>query len=324
MRTIRYVFFVLILLTGIASAIFFAARETFLSWGTDTIKNSLRELSKAARSGAYIDQCSAKGGESGNFSVTDIKTQLRFTSASEYVMEVICSQFSFDPIVFAQGSLPEYVVRLPGTSGMVYGGERAGVMLEVFGEIEQLTSDFFGQDLNWLSKRKAVILDGDQIQVVDASASLQLGSGPVTSCSGYGHACCQFPSELGKGGRIIGLADCPESCYAQCIARPMILAFNANPFFDDAMKRTVRVRENATVEFSVVSNAPPNAGMRAIFEFGDGQNAELSDLETPVSHVYSCPVESCEYVANVRLIDAKGTESAESSVSYMTVLVEQQ
>jgi hypothetical protein len=322
MRTIRYILLSVIFLTILAAIVYFSARETFLSWGTDAVKDSLRELIKAARSGTYANQCATKGSGGGSVSAEDIKVQLRFTSSSEYVMEAICPQFAFDPIVFAQGSLPEYVVRVPGSSGMVYGGERAGIVLEVFGEFERSASTLFERDLSWLSKRKAVILDEGNIQIVDDAATLQLGSGPVTSCSGYGYACCQSPSELGRGESILGLTDCPESCYAQCVARPMVLAFNPNPFFDDAMTRIVRVQSNTAVEFTVVSDAPSDAGVRAVFEFGDGQTAESSDLETPVTHVYPCAVESCEYVATVQLIDAKGTESAESSISRMLVLVE--
>jgi hypothetical protein len=322
MRTIRYILLGFFVLSLVGTSVFFAARETFLSWGSDAVKDSLRELVKSARGGTYVQDCSQRIGENASISPDDITVQLRFVSSNEYVMEAICPQFAFDPIVFAQGSLPEYVTRVPGSSGMVYGGERSGVVLEVFGDIEETASVFFERDMSWISKRKAVVLAADAIQIVDDSPSMELGSGPVTSCSGYGYACCSVAAEKGTGNRILGLNDCPDSCYSSCIMRPMVLAFNSSPFFEDATTRVVRVRSNTAIEFSVVSNSLADAGVSAIFDFGDGEMLVTSDLTTPVAHRYSCATSGCQYTATVQLVDAQGIESAETSITQMVVLVE--
>ncbi len=309
------------MLVLVVAGAFFGAREYFLNKGIDTVRASLRELVKAGRSGMYANQCQSNGLRAGG-QTTSPTTQLRFTSSTEYVLEVICRDFSFEPVVVGSGTLPQFVTKIPGTSGFIYGDDTSsGVGLQVFEDLAKNVAETVGKPVPFVSKRIAMTLQGSTIKVAGLDALPQVAAGPVTTCVGYGYFCCQDGVQQGVGAQITGLTECKASCFAQCVAQPIVLAFNPNPFFIDSEQRVVSVRSGGVVEFSVVSDALADEKITALFTFGDGKTEERSDLTTPVSHVYSCALPSCEFTASVRLTNAQGVESSESTISKITVRV---
>lgn len=305
----------------VVAGAFFGAREYFLNKGIDTVRASLRELVKAGRSGMFASQCQSNGLQAGGQTTSPI-TQLRFTSSTEYVLEVVCQDFSFEPVVVGSGTLPQFVTKIPGTSGFVYGDATiSGVGLEVFGDFAKSVDETLGKPIPFISRRIAMTLQGSTIKVAALDALPQADAGPVTSCVGYGYFCCQDGAQQGVGAQITGLAECKASCFAQCRAQPVVLAFNPNPFFIDSELRIVSVRSGSVVEFSVVSDLLADEKVTALFTFGDGKTEERSDLTTPVSHVYSCALPSCEFTASVRLTNGNGIDSSESAISKITVRV---
>lgn len=316
-KSIPLLFFVILLVVGA----FFGVREYFLNKGIDTMRASLRELVKAGRSGIYITECQNNGLQAGGQAPPT--AQLRFTSSTEYVLEILCHEFSFESLIIGSGSLPQYVKKVPGTSGFVYKDAAiSGIALEVFGDVAKSVDETVGRPIPFISRRIAVMLQGSTVKVAAPDALPQANSGPVTSCTGYGYFCCQNGVQQGVGSQITGLTECKTSCYSQCVAQPIVLSFNPNPFFIDSELRIVSVPSGSAVEFVVVSDMSADAKVTALFNFGDGKTEERGDLATPVSHVYSCAQPSCEFTASVRLTNDQGVESSETGISKMKIMVE--
>lgn len=318
MRIIKFLLgaSVIVLLLGAVS--FFAAREAFLYWGRTSLKDSIRQLARSGAGGAYEIQCTARGSQDGGTGRATV--QLRFLSSTEYVLEAICEQYSFDPILIDRKELPQFVKKVPGTSGYIWGADQTGVVIEVFGDLEKQVQEFFLRDISFISKAQAIIMNGSSIIV--AAEQTEVGVGPVTSCMGYGYFCCQEASEKGIGKQITGLAGCERSCFSQCIARPVILSFTPNPFFSDIKNRVVQTSSRMPVEFSVIADGRDGDQLQGVIEFGDGASTRITDFSKPVQHQYRCDSGVCQYTAVVKLTDRWGVESVQSSISTITVIVE--
>jgi hypothetical protein len=320
MQVLRKFFVALIFVLLLSVGGFLLLREYVLSTGTTVLKDSLRTLVKTARSGSYAEQCTSRS--SSKIQTKEPVVQLRFISSTEYVVEVVCSEFAFDPILAEHGSLPQFVTKVPGTSGYVYDSEgRSGVALVVFAELERSLSALVGKNLSFVQKSTAMILDNVSISREAVESLETVSAGPVTSCEGYGFSCCQDGIQMGVGEQISGLVACKASCYSSCIARPVILAFNPNPFFESVTERVVRTHPGGTVEFVVVSDVI-GSGATANFSFGDGETAQSSDFTQPTAHRYLCATGSCRYSTSVRVNNAQGVESSESVLSKITVIVD--
>lgn len=323
MTIFKRVFAFLVLALLFFGLAFLGVREFVMGKGTTTLKNSLRELVQVARANPYDKHCTGKGlslegGEK------KAQIQLRFVSSSEYLLEVVCPGFAFEPIVIRQYELPSGVIKVPGNSGFVYSEENlSGVALEVFGELEKMVRELFPTlPEESIAKQVAVTLRESSIMIGSVQLLATAPQGPVTSCSGYGFYCCQEETEQGVGDQLAGLRECKSSCFAQCVPRPTVLALNTNPFFDDAKNRLVVVSPGSTVEFLVVTSTTSEVGTTATFDFGDGESAISSDLSIPTPHVFSCATTSCSYVTTVTLTDAQGVRSVASPISTVTVRVE--
>jgi hypothetical protein len=227
--------------------------------------------------------------------------QLRFTSSTEYVVEVICGSFVLDPILVERQELPMFVEKRIGNSGIVWGTGRSGIVLEVFG-------------------RSAAIGIENELTFTDSGSANDLGTGPRTACAGYGFQCCQPETTAGQGEQLTGVMDCPRSCFTTCLARPVILSFTTQPFYDQAT-RTLTVVPNDPVDFAYVASAGNNPSVTVTIEFGDGQTQQLSTLSGLATHTYSCQQARCEYQATVRAVDGDGIEAAATPLTMITVVV---
>lgn len=317
MRVLRliisaFLFFLVITVGG-----FFILREALLYWGSNNIKNSLRELSLAQNRGSYGSQCSALGAST----VTGeqlVSYQLRFISSTEYLVEAVCEGFAFDPILIAQGSLPQFVTKVPGTSGFLMSFEQTGIELEVFAQEITQMSNTTGFDFAFLGKKRTMVAEHGVI-IKDATLNYA-SSGPVTVCSGYGYKCCNEITHFGIGDRIIGLPDCQESCYSACATRPVLLSFNTNPLIDPRT-RTVTIISGTPVEFTFVADRGDATTLNGILDYGDGVKASISGLAGQISHTYECMSSSCEYLASVTLEDNWGAKSAPLEISKVKIIV---
>ncbi|NCQ66109.1 MAG: hypothetical protein COZ34_04595 [Candidatus Pacebacteria bacterium CG_4_10_14_3_um_filter_34_15] len=317
MRIIKLLFSAIIIFLLITVTGFFIARESLLFWGTSKIKNSLRTLTLSKSRDSFISQCKQLGSTFVNGE--DLVTyRLRFLSSNEYLLEAVCSQFSFDPILIEQVVLPNFVTKVPGTSGFILGSRPNGIELQVFSEEISKISDAIKIDLTGLSRKQALIADNGVI--ISDGEDRFIGGGPVTSCNGYGYECCQDVSQTGIGDKITGLVDCEKSCYSACATRPVVLSFNSNPLFDP-QARSLEITNEATVEFTYVADAGKATTVGGVLDFGDGKKLPISGLAGQSSHTYSCARASCEYTVRLVLEDNWGVESAETNISKIKIIV---
>lgn len=317
MRILRLIISAFLFFLVIAIGGFFIMREVLLYWGSNNIRNSLRELSLAQNRGTYGSQCSALGATT----VTGehlVSYQLRFISSTEYLVEAVCEGFSFDPIQIAQGSLPQFVTKVPGTSGFLMSFEQTGIELEVFAtEIAQI-SKTTGFDFSFLGKKRALVTENGVV-IKDATLNF-VGNGPVTICGGYGYKCCNEITHFGVGDRIIGLPDCEQSCYSACTTRPVLLSFNTHPLIDPRT-RTITIASGTPVEFTFVADRGEATTINGILDYGDGAKTPISGLAGQISHTYECNTSSCEYIASVVLEDNWGAKSAPLEISKVKIIV---
>ncbi len=299
MRIIKFIFKSVILLLVIGGIGFLLAREILLFMGVGKMKSSLSSLRSMAVQRTYFAKCKEKGS---TFSLGDdlAVLQLRFISSNEYVTEILCSQFSIDPIIISQEKLPQFVGKKPGESGIIWGNNRSGVTLEIFG-------------------RSTSILVEDRL--IDTNSSEEdLGIGPRTSCSGYGYFCCQMESEKGDGQQLSGSLDCPKSCFSQCLSRPVVLAFNTEPALD-LQKRVVFINSGEDITFSFVIDAGSSEQTNVRLDYGDGTSDMFYADKQIASHSYRCLEERCQYNATLVVENEQGITAADLPIMRLSVVV---
>lgn len=309
-----FLFFAVISLGG-----FFLTRELLLFWGKSNIRNSLKSLNLARTAGSYTAQCLDLGANI--VTGEQIATyQIRFISSSEYRVEVVCEGFLYEPIVISQETLPNFVTKVPGTSGLFSSPTRqSGIDLTVFSEEIKKLTESTGFDFSLLSRHEPIIVENGVI-IADVDIPLTVGSGPVTICQGYGYECCNEISHFGVGDKITGLTDCQQSCYSSCATRPVLLTFNTNPVLDPAT-RTVQVTSGSPVEFTFVADFGKATSISGILDFGDGTKAPVSGLAGQTAHTYECASARCSYTAKITLEDNWGVKSADVALSKITIVV---
>lgn len=307
-----FIFFIIIVVGG-----FFLVREGLLYWGSSNVRGSLREMVQAKNRGSFGSQCT----QLGSVAIGDeqlVTYQVRFITSSEYLVEAVCEGFQYDPITIEQGSLPQFVTKVPGSSGFRYSYDAHGIELEVFSSEVAALSKATGFDFSFLVKKKTLIVD--QGILIKSDATSFLGEGPVTICAGYGYECCNEVSHFGVGNQIIGLPDCENSCFSSCASRPVLLSFNTNPLMDPKT-RSITIGPGDSVMFTFVADSGEAKSMSGVINFGDGQKAPISGLAGQVSHDYACASTKCTYVASLVLEDNWGVKSAELQTSKVTILV---
>lgn len=320
MRALQYILISFLVIGFLAVSSFLVAREVLVYWSGKTLERSIGTLRKAQLAGTYSRQCAQKGSTVIDDSQSIVMLQLRFISSTDFVLEGVCQQFSFDPIPIGRGELPPFIEKVPGTSGFIVDDRSSSaVSISVFEDYVDLLTDSTGIDLSFLRRQEHfAFADGD---LIDADETLAYDQGPVTTCGGYGFQCCQQASEAGIGERITGLSDCSEQCYAQCIPRPILLSFSTDPLVNP-IDRTVKVQSGQQVDFSYLADDARDEHLRATIEFGDGARTEAPHKQGVVTHTYQCPTGSCQYTAHITLYDSWGVASAETSHSKIIVNVQ--
>ena len=319
MRILKLIFSATIFFVITVAIGFFSARGVLLHFGTSKIKKSFKTLSLSRNHEFYASECRELGSVSiGSEGI--VRLQLRFLSSKEYILEAVCNQFSFDPILIGQDSLPNFVTKMPGSSGFILNSSGNNIKLQVFAdEIEKLSKSL-NIDLSVLIKTESLISNNGIDIVTDDNISNVIRSGPVTSCGGYGYECCQEISQVGVGGKITGLVDCEETCYSSCATRPIILSFNTSPIFEPR-ERSLTVSSGDTVEFTYVADAGEATTVGGVLDFGDGKKLPVTGLAGQSSHTYSCSRSRCEYTVQLILEDNWGIESFDTNISKIKILV---
>ena len=298
----------------IVASEYYFTREYFLYRGVENFKKTILTVQKS-----NTTVCSTREDLLDTLPVEGQPTvQLRFTSDTEYLVEILCPGYQFDPVLVMQGELDRYVSKVPGSSGILVGEDRTGVELAVFKNVHKQLSDWAGRDVPFIEKSKKIIIENGAFIV--AQPEDELGSGPITSCEGFGYQCCQLESQIGIGNTIEGLQGCEKTCFSSCASRPFVLSFTSNPFFD-VKTRIVEISDGESIDFSYVVDPGESDAIQVFVDYGDGSSDQSLEKNGMFSHIYNCPADECEYSARMTVTDSAGVESAWTPVSLITVKV---
>jgi hypothetical protein len=302
MRVLRFFLSSFIVIAIVAGVGFLVTREALLIWGMSTLRSSVTKMrSTSVNLEPYVRECQKRGGSDLSESIIE-RIQTRFTSSTEFEVEVICRQFFLDPIVLDHKQLPPFVMKAPGSSGLIWDNELTSVTLRVWG------------------RSRSLVLTGDTVSYTNDVVSAPIGSGPVAACQGYGFSCCSLESAQGVGDQIPGANDCPKSCFSSCVSRPIILSFSSDPFYEPE-NRELRIKAGESVVFSYVIDFGPRPMGQIQLSFGDGQSQSFTESEGTIDHVYTCNQAQCVYPAQISATDSQGVTSGTTAVTKITVVV---
>ncbi|MFH2118131.1 MAG: hypothetical protein ABII10_00115 [Candidatus Paceibacterota bacterium] len=319
-------------------------REVQLYKAVSQVRSVARNLSSAQTTGEFGRTCLEYGGSpANNQSLT--RAQIRFVSDKDYILEIVCQTNESLREVIKEGSLPLLVTKGVNQSGLISNQQQHGLTLSILG-------------------RTGVVYEGDSfIQSSTryrADDELILDRGPTTVCAGYGFICCNETYQLGQNQQNTQAWDCPKSCYESCIDKPVILNFYSEPYFA-TRTRIVRTQSGESIEFFYTVNdiqgdlltrqladqeewsdlnwparllrlvenflnQKPTADSLAkvVITFGDGEAAELSDLQGSVVHTYTCNQRLCVYNAVVQAVTQNEITSSLDQNSNIQIQVQGQ
>lgn len=302
MRVLKFLFSSAIIVGILGAVGFLIWREYMLMTGISQLRASMRQVTTiATNSGTYVNSCRERG-------VLDLDTgaiqaiQIRFTSSTTYQVEVVCNQFALDPIIAERASLPRFVEKVPGESGIIWGEARSGVALSMFG------------------RTRSIYVEDSQVhtgELMDVQGSF----GPVTSCSGHGFTCCQAETSIGEGSQLTNVTDCRASCFSSCVPRPVVLSFTTQPFYD-LKTRVLYAPKGQEVTVAYVLDPAGSENLDVTIDFGDGSQNALTQFTGSTTHIYNCQDSSCSYQLKIEAVNEHGISSAQTPVTSVTVFVQ--
>lgn len=301
MRILRFLFTSAIVLgiVGVIAALI--GREVLLFMGVSQIRASLSTLKNVSKNaGNYAQQCRQKGAPIESEVISAV--QIRFLSDSDYQLEVICNQFQHEPLIVRGQSLPPFVKKIAGSSGIIWGDGPSGIALAVFG------------------RKRAVVVEQEEVFYLPYSDQVTLGAGPITSCQGFGYTCCSAESSEGVGSQLTQASDCPRTCFTSCREVPTVLAFSSDPYVDPA-SRVAQTKAGEPITFSFVAKANEELAPEVVLDYGDGNQDRFLELIGSSQHIYNCSSGSCQYVVTLTVTTADGAQSRVLPLSSMTVVV---
>ncbi len=302
MRIIKFLLISTLIMTIVGGVGFLILREAMLIWGMSHLRTSVGKMRNISVNVApYVKECQKRGETDLSQNVID-RIQLRFTTNRDYQLEVVCRQFQLDPMVVDAYSLPPLLTKAAGTSGLIWNQPLSSITLSIWG------------------RQRSLILEETDVSYTNDTPNTPLGSGPVTSCQGYGFSCCQQESTQGVGDLITVAADCPKTCYASCVSRPIVLSFSSEPFFDPKT-RSLTVDSGELVTFSYVVDMGAAKTGTMTLDYGDGTSDQLTELVHTLDHQYVCQRGNCQFTAKLSATDSQNVSSMATPVTALIINV---
>lgn len=302
MRILSFVLRSVLILGAVAVIGGLVAREVLLIWAAAQLQTDLQSVRQALKDGEYAKQCVAKGAtvvEGEQVAVA----QVRFNDATHYDVEIICARYQLEPNILKSATLPPFVRKLPGSSGVTVGTAYSGVVLSIFG------------------RQQVVSVEDEAVKSGGSSDAISVGSGPAATCTGYGFTCCALETEIGTGQQVTQAQDCPRSCYSACQRRPVLLSLTADPYID-TQTRTTTLEGDQPIVVNYVIQPGAAAGITLHLDFGDGTVEQSTTVTGSFTHTYQCAHTSCQYTARSSIVDSTGVTAADAVYSSFTVLVQ--
>lgn len=317
------VFFLLVGLGIVLGVGMLMAREYILWQGIKSMRADLRSLARLTSATSCAKEFGAVGSGEQPY------RQLRFTSDRDYTLELVCPRFPDQPLAQEQRTLARFISKMPGSAGIIDRLEVAEsyVGLVVFHELATGLPEVLQPWLQWVSRGELIGLEAGAVMTKpltdDATLTVatRFGTGPVSTCEGYGFSCCDTQREFGMGDRINDLPSCPGNCYARCLPRPLIVSWKSNPLPDWETKAVVLPSGGSVQFFYVLEDATAAGPWTAQVQFGDGLFARAEGKSGVVEHRYTCAIGSCEYIASVVVENAHGARSAQTELVKLKVVV---
>lgn len=303
MRILRYLLISIAIIVSVSVLTFFVAREALLTWSVWGVKDALGDLQAAAVNPVtHSDKCT-------QFRVSNAQlarvqsVELTFVNDRKYQLQIVCEDYAYQPVVLKQYELGPLVTKVPGSAGFVW-SETIPTMVSVqlWGRTQTIT----------LNNGKVTVTQG--LPLVNTTLS------PKATCQGFGYQCCNADSTQGAGSSATGATDCPRTCFAQCLVRPVVLSLNTQPFYDPAT-RTVAIQSGQDVLFNFTTNLSPDKVKATVLEFGDGQVYQTASPSGEVSHTYVCTDQMCEYQSRLIITDTQNLSNPTNAVSQVKVMV---
>lgn len=342
MRVLKIFFtsMVILFLTALVGSLI--SREILLSAALSQLKGDMKFLAQSSTGGEFFKQCLEYSGGSFVDEGSMVRNQIRFISDSDYVLESVCKASESVRKVIKNKTLPPLVRRAAGQSGLVQGQSGHGVEVGIFG-------------------RAGVVYEEENVLFVASSKinelNVILNEGPATVCSGYGYVCCGDDYQAGQDFYQPNALDCPKSCYASCVEKPVVLTFNSEPTGDDS--KVVSLQSGDFIEFIyTISDVKGDVFAREnlfeteadqlrwdekilnilnkytqqettadevaeiIISFGDGTSEKLLDLHGRTGHTYTCERKAiCVYNVTIQATTKFGVTSSLDGVAKIQVQV---
>lgn len=326
-RTLRYFFLFNALALIVAICGILVAKVVLLKLASSQVSKATLELERNRFARTVHTHCQALGAfDSGTDQYTVVTQHVRFTSDTEYVQEGVCPGFSLAPIELGTFELPAFTSKVAGSSGIVTGQDaESGIELQVFAREVERVAQFVPPTITaalsdiFVGKKSVVLSNGKIVSGIPVE--FLATAGPQSTCSGFGYSCCDVISELGVGQTYARATDCPNNCYSQCDALPVILSFNTSPTLS-LRDRSVSIAKNETVTFSYVLDVPDGDQLLGTLDYGDGTSTPVLDAEATVSHMYSCPTTRCTYTAQLTVATVDGKLAPQGSINSATIVVQ--
>lgn len=295
MRIIRFFFTILFLMSILGALVFFAGRELLLFVAAEQLRSVASGLTSIDRNKLYREQCFKKIGKTENFQNTVAATQMRFIDEKNYVIEVVCELLLQEPMSISRHTLPPFVEKQAGSSGIIFSEDVSGVTLMVLGRNKTIA-----QQLG-----KSAVAPSDGVYAVY----------PAATCGGFGYTCCSPEKGVASGTAAAPVLDCPTQCFSQCQLRPSVLSFVSDPLPDPVTRESV-TEKNQEVSFFYVFESSKDQTIEGTIEYGDGEVEKLIGTQGEVKHTYLCREVSCSFTAVLKLKNAQtGVESLQSKLN---------
>jgi len=300
MRVISFFFKSLMFLVVVGGLTFLISREVLLNISITQLKTGTSTLrAQKLQPGQPTVQCTNSPFAEVPVGIVEA-LQLTFTTNQAFQAELVCDSSIREPMILASFKLAPFVTKKPGSSGLLWGKTTTGLTLQLWG------------------RQKSVILSGGELISNDGPLQIALQPGPIATCNAYGFTCCGEASGLGQGDQTMRVRDCPASCFALCVARPVLLAFTSQPFADPAT-RSLTLSDIKEVTFNYVVDFGAAKGGTVTIYFGDGQTQMLTDSSGSFTHQYLCAANACEYQSILTVSDTQGLQAMATNLSMIKI-----
>lgn len=285
---IRWIF----ILALLAAGVYFFTGQMWMAITTRGFLADLKKVQDATlNTRQYISQCQ-KAPAASTLS-NAIAVQLRFVDEKNYQLELRCTLIEDAPVLLSKGTLPLFVTKAPGSSGLyvdLTSAASSSVTLKAFAATKVFSVDtseqFYG--------------------------ATSIPSAPATQCIGWGGRCCSPEQERGEGAQQReGVLDCANNCFAACTALPYIQAFSSDPY-PTTPGVVSMTSDSVTVTFAYTASLLNGKIASVHMDFGDGQSEDSTLPIGAFVHTYTC-AGPCSNQAVITAKDAKGNSSVVNS-----------